>query len=434
MKTPKTVLSALLILCIPFLIACGSVPAAAQASGPAGPIEISFMHIHGGAGGELVNAMCDEFTQQSGGKYLIKPLYVEGSYEGVIERLQMLTLSNDLPEVTQAGHQYAYFMAENLPIVPLQQLIDAEGYDVSDVFPKMLDLGRDPSGQIIGLPFAVSTPVLFYNSEMFEANGITQPPSTFEELREVAAKLTKDGNYGIYINFEITGNWVIQCLIENFGEQMLSPDRKSVGFYDAGLKTLELLDNLVNVDHSMALTDGAENAAQAMEMFKAGKLGMYISTIANLSGFQNDSQFTVATAPHPSLSISSRSTPAGGNSVYILTHDPEKQAGAWEFIKYINAPEQTSRVAQVFGYMATSQKAINTPELMGDYLNENPAARVTYDQVVHMTPWCNFPGNGGTRYVRITQDNFAAMIHREKTPEQALNDIVRQLNELINKD
>ena len=398
---------------------------------PSEPTEIRFMHIHGGAGGELVNTFCEEFTELSGGKYKIKPLYVEGSYEGVIERLLMLSLNDDFPEISQAGHQYAYFMAENMPIIPLQEFIDKEGYNVSDLFPKMLDLGRDPSGRIVGLPFAVSTPVLFYNKDMFEANGIKEAPRTFDELRETAKRLTKDGNYGIYINYEITGNWEIQCLIENYGEQMLSANRKSVGFNNAGLKTFELINNLVNVDQSMPITDSSESATQAQELFKAGRIGMYISTIASLRGFQRDAQFTVATALHPSVDGKPHGAPAGGNSVYILTNDPQKQEGAWEFIKYINAPEQSNRVAQVFGYMVTSQSALTTPALMGDYLIENPAAKVTYDQVNFMTPWCNFPGNAGTKYVKITQDNFNAMIHKEKNPTQAFNDTVSQLNELI---
>ncbi len=395
------------------------------------PIEISFMHIHGGAGGELVNAMCEEFTNNSNGKVKVNPIFVEGSYEGITEKLQMMSLSNSLPEMTQAGHQYTYFMADNMPIIPAQEFIDKEAMDISDYFPKMIDLGRNKEGKILGLPFAVSTPVLYYNKEMFAANNIDKIPETFDEVREVAKTLTKGDNFGIYINYQITGNWEIQTLVENFGGTMLNADRTAVAIEETGLKAFEFINNLVNVDKTMPVVASDEAATQASEMWKAGKIGMYITTIASLRGFQKDCVFEVGTALHPYDGVSSRSTPAGGNCVYVVKSDEAKQNASWDFIKYITSPEKSTEVAQVFGYMTTSQQALETAELMGNYLKENPAAEVTYQQVGYMSPWCNFPSNSGTRYVKITQDNIVAMINGEKTPQQALTDTVTDLNKLI---
>ena len=429
MKTIKLVICTLLAVSFSLFGIFGNTR---QSESVTKPIEISFMHCHGGASGELVSTFCKEFSQQSGGKYLATAFFVDGLYEGLLERLQMLSLSDSLPEIAQAGHHYANFMTDNFPVVPLQTFIDKTGYDTSDFFPGMLDLGRDSSGQIVAFPFGVSTPVLYYNKEMLEANGLTTPPKTFDEVRDYAKKLTNKEHYGIYINFEQPGLWMIQSIIENYGEQMLAPDRKSVGFDRAGLKTFEFLNNLVNVDKSMPLPDGTEQGViRAQEMFNAGKIAMYITTTGRLGSLQRDAQNTVLTTRFPSEDGKFLSVPGGGNSLYILTHDPEKQEAAWELIKYVSAPEQANRVAQLFGYMVVSQKAFNTPELMGNYLDGNPAARVTYEQVPYMTKWCSFPGSSGTKYVRVTLDNISAMFQKEKTPEQAFRDTVEQMNEII---
>jgi ABC-type glycerol-3-phosphate transport system substrate-binding protein len=280
--------------------------------------------------------------------------------------------------------------------------------------------------------FGVSTPILYSNIYILEANGITTPPKTFDEVRDYAKRLTNDDHYGIYINFEQPGLWMIQSLIENYGELMLSPDRKSVGFDRAGLKAFEFLNNLVNVDKSMPLPDGTEQGVlRAQELFNAGKIAMYITTTGRLGSLQRDAQNTVLTSRFPSEDGQFLSVPGGGNCLFITTQDPKKQEAAWELIKYISAPEQATRVAQVFGYMVISQKAFNTPELMGNFLAGNPAAKTSYNQVPYMTKWCSFPGSSGTKYVRLTLDNISAMFQKEKTPEQAIRDTAMQMNEII---
>lgn len=398
---------------------------------PDNPIELTFLHMHGGAGGELVNQLCKDYEQITGGKVRVTPIYTEGSYEGALEKLQAMAVSKTLPSVAQGGHQYAYFMTENLPVVYAQDFIDKDHTDTSDFFPKMLDLGRDTKGKLAGLPFAVSTSVLYLNKDMFVANGLdpANPPKTFDEMREAAKKMTHNGNYGIFINYDITGNWEIQTMIEDMGGQMLANDRKSVAFEKEGLEILKYLNTLVNKDKSMPLMKNT----QATEAFKAGKVGMYITTIAGLRGFQKDSTFKLTTALHPTDGSGKRGAPAGGNSLYVLKSTPEIEQASWEFVKYMTSPEATAKVAQTFGYMVTRKSALNSEELMGKYLKENPAAAITYEQVDWMTPWTNFPGKGGTKYFKVVQDGISAVLNKQKTPEEAIETIITDCNAIINK-
>ena len=401
---------------------------------PSQPVVITFMHCFGGIHAEIFNDFADEFNELNIDKYIVEMTPVDGSYEGVLERTQILSLSNNLPDIVNGGHHFLHFMVNNFPYVPVQTFIDREGYDTSDIFPGMLDLGRDPSGELAALVFGVSTPVIIYNDDLFKANGITAPPRTFDEVREVAKKITDDDHYGIYINIEQPGLWIIQSLIENYGEQMLSADSSSVGFNHAGVEAFSFINNVINVDGSMPLpmSDSTGGGFQgAVEMFRAGNIGMIISSTGQLSNLQKDAAHTVLSAPFPTMDGSYYSIPGGGNSNIILTQDPAKQEAAWEFLKYLSLPENATKVSQGFGYMVISQKAFNTPEMMGDFLSENPAFRSTYDQVPYMSLWLNFPGNSGTRYVSVTHDNIAAMIQGEKTPEQAAEDTIEQLNAII---
>jgi len=392
-----------------------------------GIIEISFLHVFTGARGDLINTLAAEFNQQSNGRYKVTPVFVAGSYEGLIERMMLLSLTNDLPELVHSGHNYVQFLSDNFPVIPIQYFVDRDGHDVSDIFPRMLDLGRDDSGQIVGMPWHVSTGILAFNANIFEANGISEPPRTFDEMRSIAQTLTGDGIYGVYLEYEMTGLGVIQSLVEGFGGQMLSDDRRSMGFGEAGLLAFKFLNDLVNTDGTMPLVSMLE----AQQMFVAGRIGMYLTSTGNIRAMQNESQFTVLTAPHPTIDGILRSIPSGGASTFILSSDQQKQEIAWEFVKFISTPEVATRIAQTWGSLVTSQHAFTTPELMGNFIRDDPAAAATYLQAPYISQFFNFPGTGGTRYVEIAQNNIAAMLQRQITPVQAFLDTETRLNDLI---
>ncbi len=401
----------------------------AQEKPASGPVEIKFMHIHGGTSGEVINKLAADYNA-SQSKVIVTPMFVDGSYEGVLEKLQALAAVNQLPEVTQSGYQYLNFMVENIPLVPVQKFIDAEKYDTADFFPNMLALGRYKDGTQYGLPIAVSNPVLYINRDLFRKAGLNPdaPPKTFDELRNYAKKMTVDGQYGVYFDYKITGNWLFQAMVETFGGNMVSPDRKTVAFdQEAGVRVTRYWTDLVVTDKSMPLVD----ANQATQSFKAGKIGMYLTTTASLRGFQTNLTFDLGTAKFPLDGTHPRRVPGGGNNGFIVKSTPEREAAAWDFLKYIVSKEGTTAVAMGMGYMATRKSAVETPALMGDYLKGNPPAYTTYTQIEDMTLWNNFPGKGGTRIFKIVQDNLQAAFTGQKTPEQAMKDAGTEANNLI---
>ncbi|MBN2508788.1 MAG: ABC transporter substrate-binding protein [Spirochaetales bacterium] len=396
----------------------------------AGPVEISFLHIHGGTAGEVIKNMAADFNAKTPGIH-VTPVYVEGSYEGALEKLQALAAVNQIPELTQAGFQYTNYMIENLPVVPAYQFIEKEGMDTSDFFPTMLNLGKYKDGKVYGLPIAVSNPVLYYNKDLFKANGLTEAdiPTTFDQLREVAKKLTNADQYGVYFNYSITGNWLFQAMVETFGGDMVSSDLKSVAFdRQPGLEVMTYWNDLVNTDKSMPFVE----AAQAIQGFTSGKIGMYVTTTASLRSFQKAADFEVGTAKFPTWKDNPRRIPGGGNNGFVMKSTPEKEKAAWEFLKYITSPVGTTAVASGMGYMAVRQSAVSDPKLMGTYLTvENPPAYTTYTQIPDMTQWNNFPGKGGTRIFKIVQDNIQAVFAQQKTPEQAIREAAADANALI---
>lgn len=393
------------------------------------PLEIKFLHIFAGLGGEQVNGAVEAFNA-SQSEIVVVPETVEGSYEAILERLQLSTMAGDLPDVTLTGLTYTQFAIENLPVIPAQTFIDAEGTDLSGYFEQLLALGRAPDGSQFGMPFVISNPVVFYNIALFEAAGITEVPTTVEEIREAGMMLTDAANeqFGIFYDYTVTGNWIFQAMVETYGGSMLDENGAPAFDSDAGRAALQYWVDMVNVDRSMP----AINGQQAIQLFAAGKLGMLITSSAATGALDSLSEFPVGVAEFP-FANGNRVIPAGGNNLIVIeTGDEARQQAAWTFVKFMTSAEINAPLANGIGYMTVSQTAVETPAILGDVLAADARFQVPYNQLIDTVPWYNLPGDAGSRVYSIVQDNIDAALTQQKTVEQALADAQTQINDLLN--
>ena len=68
---------------------------------------------------------------------------------------------------------------------PVQDFIDKEKYDISDLEPNVLAY-YTVDGKQWSMPFNTSNPMLYYNKDMFKAAGLDpeKPPRTWAEVEE----------------------------------------------------------------------------------------------------------------------------------------------------------------------------------------------------------------------------------------------------------
>ena len=92
----------------------------------------------------------------------------------------------------------------------LQPLIDANGYDLSDFDPALVDFYRVQEEGQLGIPFAIFPSFVMYNSDLFDEAGLPYPPHEYgqpyvdadgnemewniDTLQELSKILTVDGN------------------------------------------------------------------------------------------------------------------------------------------------------------------------------------------------------------------------------------------------
>lgn len=364
----------------------------------------------------------------------VKLLAPTKAYEEAASAVLRGAATGNLPDVAFNGTNLMHLFIDRKLAVPLDGFVKKEqDWDKQGYVPGMISTGV-VNGQLYGMPFALSTPILYFNADLVRKAGgdPAAPPQTWPELLALAHKIDDPAanTHGAYMLWTTTGNYLWQELLFTHDGQMLSADGKKVGFdTPAGLKTFEILRDLVKEGGMPNLTD-----EQGTQAFIAGQLGFYMSSSARVNSFTDKigKRFELGTAPFPSPRPDSKIV-SGGGTMMIFAKDPAKQAAAWEFIKFAAGPLGQTIMVRHIGYMPSNQIAIDTPNLLGDYYKNNPNMRTAISQRARTTGWLGFPGENSLKAIQVIYDAMEAVVAGKATPEQALHRSTTQVQALLPK-
>lgn len=364
----------------------------------------------------------------------VKLLAPTKAYEETASAVLRGAVTGSMPDVAFNGTNLMHLFVDRKLAIPLDGFVSKEpAWDKQGYVPGMISTGM-VNGRLYGMPFALSTPILYFNADLLRKAGgdPAAPPQTWPELLTLARKITDPGSntHGAYLLWTTTGNYLWQELLFTHGGQMLSDDGKAVGFdTPAGLKTFEVLRDLVKEGGMPNLTD-----EQGTQAFIAGQVGFYLASSARVNNLTSKvgKRFELGTAPFPSPRPDSKVV-SGGATMMIFAKDPAKQAAAWEFIKFAAGPIGQTIMVRNIGYMPSNQIAIDAPDLLGDYYRDNPNMRTAMSQRERTTAWLGFPGENSLKAIQIIYDAMESVVAGKATPEQALKRSATQVQALLPK-
>ena len=97
---------------------------------------ITFWHSMGGVNGEAIDTLVKKFNDENEYGITVDAQY-QGEYDDSLNKLKSAQIGNmgaDLVQVYEIGTR---FMIDSGWIVPMQQMIDADSYDVSEIEPNL---------------------------------------------------------------------------------------------------------------------------------------------------------------------------------------------------------------------------------------------------------------------------------------------------------
>lgn len=351
-------------------------------------------------------------------------------YFDLLTRVQADIATGNRPDLVQVPmNNYRPFVDAGLAAT-LEPLIEADPDFDLDQFPEAFTDLVTFDGQTYGLPWALSTPVMFYNADAFVEVGLDpdDPPQTWSEVREAAELLTDpaENRFGVHW----TGDYyVFQSQLESNGGSMMTDDQTVTLTDEPGVEVLEYWADLYE-DGLHSDIGNTEYAAQG-EAFSRGDIAMYIQSISLLHSIEMQADFDLRTAPMPIPDDGERHTAVGGNGYLILSEDPEQQEAAFEVLKELVSPEGINTIVRNTSYMPVNLAAAEDPELLGEFLADNPNRAAATDQIPFITPWFNFPGRAT---VEITQSINEAVLSTwitDTEPAEAMATLDEQILNLI---
>lgn len=354
------------------------------------------------------------------------------TYEEGIQTIMRQAGTAEMPDVTFIGLNRLRMLNERDIPVDLTPLVAAEGDMAEKGFSDNILKLAQVKGKQVGLAFATSNPIMYYNADLVKAAGGNPdvPPKTWDEVIELGAKIKAlgDGNEGIDFRWQ-GDDWMFSALLFGAGGKMLSDDESKVAFNGPeGQKAVEVLDRMVKEGGLPVLTKQAGEQA-----FTAGKIGFAFqttgalrNTIKNVGG-----KFDLRTAHIPLIDPENGRLPTGGNAVVILTKDAEKQAAAWKFAKFAAGPYGASVVVPGTGYVPNNELAAKSPDYLGTFYQENPLFRAGLEQMPLMQPWYAFPGSNGVKVTQAIVENMSRIVEQSATPKEALDDAAAEVESLL---
>ncbi len=416
-----------------------------------GPVEITFWH---GMANELETALIDLVDGYNAGQDRVKVvLQNQTAYESTIDKY-IAGGVDSRPDIVQLPEYIVQSFAQSDTFVPMQACIDAAGYDMSPILPRVANTYVFEGIQW-AMPFNVSSPVLYYNKLMFEAAGLDpeDPPVSLEELRAVSQQLVNSGAaaHGIVLDSgrDSGGGWFFEQWFGRAGEPFadngngrIAPATQVLFDNDLGFELLTYLQEMIESGLAVSVGDNAGGQDSFFKMIDAEAPGAStIATSAALSsviavlgsgiapGLTPD-DIGVGPMPGPS------DTPAvqpGGASVWIPAgKSDEVTAAAWDFTQYLVDAQAQSTWAAATGYVPVRSDAVDLDPIASLY-EADPRYRVAYDQMLAGADDLSsvVPALGPLREIRAQTANAVAATYGGADVAQILADAAAASNALI---
>ena len=327
------------------------------------------------------------------------------------------------------------YFSNNFAYVSPQDAIDT--YDSGDstfltdnFLPNILDLAVNSSGDQVGIPYSLSTPVLYVNTDLLAEAGVTNTePQTWQEVQEISEQVKANtGKYGLYVQ-EPEDFWAQQAIIESNGGKLLTKDGdsyKATFASDEGIEAMQTYADMV-ADGS-ALHISWEEGAQS---FVDGNCAMLYTTIARRAYVQENAQFNAISVKSPEWEGKKRQVPAGGCFLAITAQDDDQIAVAWEFEKYLYSIESMAAWTEGTGYVPPRKDVADAENGLKDFLAENTMMTPAIDQMEDVVKWTAWPGDAGLTAEQTLLDMRDQILGGEVSAADGMKQAEDQINALL---
>ncbi|MBN1958369.1 MAG: sn-glycerol-3-phosphate ABC transporter substrate-binding protein UgpB [Desulfuromonadales bacterium] len=407
----------------------------------AAPTEIHWWHAMRGARGETVQKIVDGFNA-SQSEFKVVPVY-KGEYDEVVNAGVAAVRAGKQPHILQSFEVGTQTMMLSGAIYPVYELMADAGYKVdwSRYLQPVLSYYMNADGNLMSMPFNSSTPVMYYNVDLFKKAGIPmldkEKPVTWDEMGVITGKLVQSGVEGGMVTA-----WQSWTQVENYSAIHNIPFASKANGYE-GLDTELMINNDKVINHIARLKSwmadkrfyyGGQKYQGPKSEFIAQNAGIYIdsiSAIAKLQAAIKDFTWDVAPLPVESWMKEPQNSIIGGASLWVFKGLPKKDyKGVAAFLSYLAGVEPQILWHKETGYFPITLDAYDKLKADG-YYQENPFQEVGIKQLTRRIPTKISRGLRLGYFIQIRNiinEELELVWNGSKTPKEAMDSAVARSN------
>ena len=415
------------------MIGLASLPNIVREVHAAEKMELVFWHGMGGSTGEALQKIVDKYNE-SQDKVFVKAQY-QGSYDETLTKLRSSASGSEVgADIVQVFEVGTTFMIDSGLTVPVQDYVDESKFDLKQLEPNLLAYFTIDD-KLYSMPFNNSTPLMYYNKDMFDKAGV-EVPTTLEGLIEIAPKL-KEAGAAMPASVGIYGWWIDQWfnkmekdIFDNENGRAGAPE--SVAFIENGGMEKILTMWKKAADEGVMPNVGREGGHPE---FIAGQSAITFGSTASLRQLltEVDGRFEIGTAYYPGIDAEDKGgVSIGGASLWMIeSGDDAKKQATWEFIQYLVSPEAQAEWNVDTGYFPVNLAA-HEEKVFQDNLKEFPQFQTAIDQLHDSKPEDRGALAGVAQEARqVFENEVEKMLNGEIEPKAAADAMAEQINKAI---
>lgn len=303
-------------------------------------------------------------------------------------------------------------------------------------------------GVTMGVPYGVSTPVLFFDAVEFRAAGLDpdDPPITLDELAAASARIVESGvsPHGLVVTDWYAHYLLLSGAVQR-GEEVLEPGNGRAGgrlsprFDTPGHRdTMSWLLDAVSTKGALWIgvtPSGMEDLTRIADPVDGGTMAIHTSgsigdVLAILeAGSFPGTELGVGPMPGPA-----RGATVGGNGWFLIDHgDPRRVGAAFQLVEWLSASERMARFVVATGYVPP-RVAVTAEPLLAAAWEKYPQLRVGFDQILAQasSPAALGPLFGpNTEIDSVLFDFTTALIESGDSVAEALADLEIEVGALL---
>ena len=291
-------------------------------------------------------------------------------------------------------------------------------------------------GKVYGVPWFTDAGLLYYRKDLLEKAGFSGPPATWDELKQQADKIKQDQGtkFGyVFQGAEYEGGTVNGLeFINSYGGQVLDPN-------DASKVVIDSPESVAGLEAQRSMvTDGV--APQAVSTYaepetEAPFLGgdavfcrnwPYMYSLAGTESFIEPDLIDIA--PLPAGDGGESVSGLGGWNFFINAFaEQEAQDAAWEFVKFITAPEQQKFYSLGGSYLPTLTALYDDPEIKESV----PTVRLAGEALKNTVPRPVSPVYSDMS-LKMAEE-FNSSLGGDTEPQQAISTLQTELQKIADQ-